>query len=235
MVKRAVHWMGRKYIEAVCRSEFEGQEMKRWNERPVEFRFVFEQLAALSGVARTVLDVGTGTTALPHLIRNCGFVVTATDNVRDYWDEGMVNRHWHVLDDDITQTRLKEASFDVVTCVSVLEHIKAHGRAMESMLRVLKPGGRLLLTCPYHETEYCEDVYLLPGSVIGRGMPYVCQSFSRVQLEEWLKAGGARVLAQEYWQCWTDKLWSCGRQVAPAVRSDASGPHQLTCLAISKP
>jgi hypothetical protein len=28
----------------------------------------------------------------------CGFVVTAIDNVRDYWDHGMVNRHWTVLD-----------------------------------------------------------------------------------------------------------------------------------------
>lgn len=235
MVKRIIHRVGRKYIEAICRSEFEAQQFRRWNERPVEFRFVFEQLTGLAGAARSVLDVGTGTTALPHLIHNCGFAVTATDNVRDYWDEGMVNRHWHVLNDDITRTTLAEASFDVVTCISVLEHIKAHQSAVESMIRVLKPGGRLILTCPYNEREYSPNVYALPASIVGASVPYIGQSFSRAELDGWLKSTGAEVIAKEYWQCWTGRLWSCGEQVAPARRSDESSEHQLICLGLQKP
>ena len=71
------------YPEWICRTEFESQTFTRLNERPIEFSFIFRKLGET--YPRTVLDVGTGTTALPHLMRNCGFLVTATDNVRDYW------------------------------------------------------------------------------------------------------------------------------------------------------
>src|SRR5690349_5442386 len=106
MIKNLVHLVGRKYIRTICEREFASQSFKRWTERPVEFRFVFEQLTALAGSAKNLLDVGTGTTALPAMIRSCGFTVTAVDNMRDYWDESMLNRHWHVLDDNIAQTAL---------------------------------------------------------------------------------------------------------------------------------
>lgn len=46
----------------VCREEYKSQEFKRFNERPVEFGFVFRAMSTL--YPRTVLDVGAGTTAL---------------------------------------------------------------------------------------------------------------------------------------------------------------------------
>ena len=39
-------------------------------------------------------------------------------------------------------------SFDLVTCISVLEHIPDDTKAIESMWAALRPGGRLLLTLP---------------------------------------------------------------------------------------
>jgi len=48
----------------VCRREFKRQTFIRFNERPVEFGFVFRKLAQI--YPRKVLDIGTGTTALPH-------------------------------------------------------------------------------------------------------------------------------------------------------------------------
>ena len=93
-------------IRVVVRHEYETQKFKRYNERPVEFAFLFRAIASLA--PHSILDVGTGTTAVPHLMRNCGPLVTATDNVKDYWNRGMVNRHYHVLDDDIRRTRLRE-------------------------------------------------------------------------------------------------------------------------------
>jgi 2-polyprenyl-3-methyl-5-hydroxy-6-metoxy-1,4-benzoquinol methylase len=110
---------GRAYIGPINKSEFSGQRFNRHNERPIEFAFVFCKIAELR--PRTVLDVGSGTTALPSLMASCGCVVTATDNIRDYWLNGMINKHWHVIDDDIKASRLTE-QFDLVTCVSVIEH-----------------------------------------------------------------------------------------------------------------
>ena len=74
-VKKSVRTFMNRYPKWVCKREFESQSFKRFNERPVEFGFVFRKLSEL--YPRTILDVGTGTTALPHVMRNCGFLVTA--------------------------------------------------------------------------------------------------------------------------------------------------------------
>ena len=170
------------YPRWICRQEFEQQSLSRFNERPVEFSFVFRQIARIYPVK--VLDVGTGTTALPHLIRNCGLHVTAIDNVKDYWPTGMLNRHYHVIDDDINATKLNE-TFDLITCVSVLEHIKHHDAAVHNMLKHLNPKGCLVVTCPYTESNYIRNVYELPGSSYGQDAPYIAQSYSRKELNKW--------------------------------------------------
>lgn len=219
------------YPQRLLRQEHARQRPKRQNERPIEFAFVFRQMARL--YPRTVLDVGTGTTALPSLMRTTGAAVTAIDNIRDYWVRGMVNPHYHVIDDDITRTRLA-GTFDMITCVSVLEHVTDHVAAMRNMVRLLAPGGHLVVTCPYTERSYVPNVYALPGSSYGRDAPYVCQSYARATLEEWLAASGARVVEQELWRCWTGDAWTVGEQVVPPepVASPES-PHQLTCLLLA--
>jgi SAM-dependent methyltransferase len=47
---------------------------------------------------------------------------------------------------DAGETYLPDASFDAVTSISVLEHIPHWERALEEMIRVLRPGGKLVLT-----------------------------------------------------------------------------------------
>lgn len=220
-----------RYQEWVCRQEFESQKFTRFNERPMEFGFVFRSLGNI--FPRTILDVGTGTTALPHLMRNCGCVVTATDNVRDYWSSGMSNRHYHIIDDDITATQLSD-SYDLVTCISVLEHIQKPDDAVRNMLSLLKPKGHLILTFPYNERIYVRNVYELPGSSYGKGAPYITQSYSRSELDQWMKENGATIVDQEYWQCWEGEHWTVGDQLIPPKRVAAEEKHQLTCLLIRK-
>jgi SAM-dependent methyltransferase len=53
---------------------------------------------------------------------------------------------------DARDTRLPDASFDVVTSVSVLEHIPQWERAIAEMMRVLRPGGHLVLTLDVKRT-----------------------------------------------------------------------------------
>lgn len=137
MLKSLVHRLGRAYVRTICRHEYENQKFTRINERPIEHRFPFHHLTQLRPTS--VLDVGSGTTALPHLIQSAGFLVTAIDNIRDYWPEGMSNRHFYVINDDITQSQLKK-QFDFITCISVLEHIQASDAAVASLFRLLKPG-----------------------------------------------------------------------------------------------
>lgn len=219
---------------AICRREFEQQCFKRFNERPVEYGFVFTQIAKL--YPKKILDVGTGITALPHLLHNCGFLVTAIDNVTDYWPNGMVNRHWHVLDRDITDASMNvfEEEFDFITCVSVLEHIEKNDLAVANMFKLLRKGGHLLLTFPYSENEYVKDVYKLANSSYGKGSSYVCASYSRMNLDKWVKENNGRIIEQEFWQFWDGDFWTVGNQMIPPRKTSAQEKHQLSCLLIRK-
>ena len=223
--------LGGLYTREVCRREFLAQQFSGVNERPVEYRFVFDQLT--QAFPRTVLDVGTGTTALPQLMRTCGFVVTAIDNIRDYWRSGMVNRHFHVLDDDILAPKV-HGPFEFVTCISTLEHIRDHRRAVRNMFSLLRPGGRLILTFPYNETRYVENVYALPGSIGADKYPFVTQAFSRREVDQWLADSPGRLLAQEYWRYFEGEFWTLGGRVVPPVRVGSDGLHQISCVALER-
>jgi 2-polyprenyl-3-methyl-5-hydroxy-6-metoxy-1,4-benzoquinol methylase len=229
--KRAVKRLLNRYPQWICRHEFESQEFTRFNERPIEFSFVFRKLGEI--YPRTILDVGTGTTALPHLMRNCGCLVTATDNVRDYWPSGMLNRHYHIIDDDITSTRLSD-TFDLITCISVLEHIQQPDDAIRNLFSLLKPNGYLILTFPYNERSYVRNVYELPGSGYGQGASYITQSYSRNELDRWLQENPGKIIDQEYWQFWAGDHWTAGKQLIPPKSVTVSDQHQLTCIMMRK-
>lgn len=230
-LKAVVHKLGAAYNKELCRSEYLAQQFVGINERPVEYRFVFENLAQV--FPKTVLDVGTGKTALPQLMRTCGFLVTAIDNVKDYWAEGMVNRHYHVVDDDILSPRIK-GPFDLVTCISTLEHIPQHAVAVRMMFSLLRPGGRLVLTFPYNERTYVPNVYALPGSIGEDKYPFVTQAYSRKEIEGWISENGAALVAEEYWRFFTGEYWTIGERVVPPVRTSRTEPHQIACLALEK-
>ncbi len=51
--------------------------------------------------------------------------------------------------EDLTQLTLADESVDVVGCFECLEHIPRDGDAMGEMFRVLRPGGRLLVSVPF--------------------------------------------------------------------------------------
>ena len=227
-VKNIVHSAGRRYCRVVVQSEYEDQSFRRINERPIEYRFVFEAITQLG--PKTVLDVGTGLSALPSLIRTSGPVVTAIDNIRDYWPEGMDNRHFHVKDEDAT--RAISGSYDLITCISVLEHIQAHDDAIRVMLGALNPGGHLVLTFPFNEKQYIPNVYALPGAGYGKDLPYIAQVYSRKELDQWF--AGASIVRQEYWRVFSGEFWTFGETLRPPVQTDREDLHQLTCLVVRK-
>jgi len=232
MLKSLIHRFGRWYCKELCRREYESQQLGKINERPVEYRFIFQALSSIA--PKTVLDIGTGITSLPHLMRCCGFIVTAIDNIYDFWPECMFNRHFYVINDDITNTHITR-KFDFITCVSVLEHIQNHEAAIQSMFALLNPGGHLAMTFPYNESTYIENVYRLPKAGYGLEESYICQVYSRNELDKWLKiSGGGQVVSQEYWQIFTGDFWTFGEHIYPFRQVYKCDKHQLTCVLIQK-
>jgi len=182
----------------ICRREYLNQEMGGVNERPIEYSFALQCLSYASS-AQTVLDVGSGQSPWPSLLRTCGYMVTAIDEVESYWlNTTFFNRHFYVLKDDITKPKLSK-TFDVITCISTLEHTPNHQDAIQGMFSLLRPGGFLILTFPYNEIRYVKNVYELPDAGYGQNAPYICQVYSRREVNRWLADNPAKILKQEYW------------------------------------
>lgn len=229
--KQVGHALGRTYVRKLTREDYEHQNVPCRNERAVEYRFVFDCLIRTG--AKTVLDIGTGNTALPHVLRTCGCHVTAIDNFADFWPRDIVNRHWYVIDDDIRKPKVT-GSFDLVTCISVIEHIEDHVSAIKGMVRLLGPHGHLVLTTPYTEQCTVPNVYAEPGAAYGQDAPYICRSSSRQELTRWLGTTGAEILVQEYWRFWTGPFWTQGERYLVPEQVTAEEPHQLACLLLRR-
>ncbi len=233
VLKKFIHSAGRWYIRKVCSAEYEGQVFSAHNERPIEYRFALQVLTEAR--PKTILDVGSGTTAWPHLLRNCGYVVTGIDNVRGYWPNGMVNRHWTVLDVDIVNNpaeKLKK-KFEAITCISVLEHVEDHRRAIQHMAELLEPGGSLIVTMPYSHHNPDPNVYARPDALYGKDAPHICRSLSASELESWLSTG-ITLERRELWRLFTGPVWATGERCAWRQVETEDQPHQLGCFLFRK-
>ena len=201
------------------------------NERVIEYKFTLECLSKVC--PSKVLDVGPGKSAWPHVMAYCGFRVTAIDEIEGYWRTRNFNRHYHIIKDDITQPKIKQ-QFDLITCISVLEHIPNYNAAIQGMFKLLKSNGHLVLTFPYNEQQYIENVYKLPGAGYGQDKSYVCQVFSRKQISAWVKEFSCKVVEQEYYESFSGDYWTFGECISPPRKVTKQEKHQLTCLLLQK-
>jgi SAM-dependent methyltransferase len=90
-----------------------------------------------------VLDAGSGRGAWRRTI-----LETATT----YESIDMAPRHDHVptwVGDISDMGQVPDARYDTVVCHQVLEHVRRPAAALEHMRRVLKPGGRLIVSAPH--------------------------------------------------------------------------------------
>lgn len=201
------------------------------NERPLEYAFLLKHLSQIC--PKTVLDVGTGRSALPHLLSNCGFDVTAVDKMGRYWEFNFFNHHYPVEEDDIKNSKL-DKKFDFISCVSVLENIPDPDKAIRGMFNLLKPGGHLLLTIPFNGEHYIENVYELEGAGYGQDHTYICQSFTQKELNNWLDKCGGKLIDQEYYEIFTGKYWTFGERIYPPKRVFEDDVYQLSAILIQK-
>jgi SAM-dependent methyltransferase len=206
--------------------------VKAVNERPMEYSFALDALVRHRAIK--VLDVGPGITAWPALLANCGYEVTAIDKIESYWTGAFFNRHFHVMQDDITASRFGDGEFDAITCLSVLEHIVDNQTAMIEMCRLLRPGGVLILTGPYNETKYIDDAYRMPDAGYGKDSPYICRVHSRQTVEAWLSDSPYEIADQTWWRVFTGPLWTQGERLHPPVESSREDSHHLSCITLVK-
>ena len=99
-----------------------------------------------------ILEVGCGDGSFTRSLAGHSSRVTAVD-ISHSQIERNARAHPEIkfVQHDLAQPLpFAPESFDVIWCSEVLEHLFDPGFALREMQRVMAPGGRLLVTVPYH-------------------------------------------------------------------------------------
>lgn len=201
------------------------------NERPIEYAFAMKWLSRI--YPKSVLDIGSGETCWPSMMENCGFYVTAIDQIDNYWENSILNHHYPIIKEDITDIRMKD-KFDFITCISVLEHIEDSDKAISNCAKLLSDKGYLLLTVPYNEYRYIYNAYQLQNSNVEKIPNYICKIYSRDNIDKWISENGFKLISQEYFKIFEGEYWEQGVKLFPQIRTDKNQSHHLTCLLLQK-
>lgn len=229
-IQSIYNFLGKMYLNPLLIAEQKKRPFPEINERPVEYSFSLKHLQKLC--LGKILDVGSGKSSWPHIMSMCGYNVKAIDKIDGYWNS-YLNRHYKIINDDITSTNLKE-KFQFATCISVLEHIPDHKKAIVNTHNLLEKNGYLILTFPYNESEYHENIYKHPKAGYGKEANYITQIYSRKEVDEWINATSFKIIEQEYYKVFSGELWSFGERITPCIKVGSNEIHHLTCILLQK-
>ena len=114
-------------------------------------RRLFAREIDKTGLPRTsrVLDVGTSTGANLRLLRDLGF--HAVDGL-DFSNEAIRYCRERGLGlvryGDVCSMPFADGSFDLLLATDIIEHVDDDAKALGEIARVLRPGGKVLITVP---------------------------------------------------------------------------------------
>ena len=124
-------------------------------------RWVAEQAAMLPAGSR-VLDVGAGFCRYRALFAHCEY---ETHDFCQLQPGQFGQKGYGTIDyvSDILSIPVPAASFDVILCTEVLEHVPEPIRVIDEFVRILQPGGKLLLTAPLGSGLHQEPFHFYGG------------------------------------------------------------------------
>lgn len=124
-------------------------------------RWVRAQAARVPAGSR-VLDVGAGSAPYRENFAHCEY---RTHDFGKLEAGQLLNAGYSRIDyvSDIATLPVEDASFDVVLCTEVLEHVPEPIRTVAELARILRPGGRLILTAPLGSGIHQEPFHFYGG------------------------------------------------------------------------
>lgn len=108
-------------------------------------------------------------------------------------------------------------TFDLIVLLDVLEHVEADRESLESLARLLKPGGLLLLTVPAFP-------FLWSGHDVRH---HHFRRYRRAELDLLLKAAGLRTRRLSYYNFWLFPLVALVRLCRSRTRPERSDDEEL--------
>jgi SAM-dependent methyltransferase len=109
----------------------------------------------------TVLDLGAGEGALTLRLREVGYVCEAVELTPDRFAVEGVPCHSLDLNGNFAESL--DRTFDLVAAVEIIEHLENPRHFLRQCVRLLTPGGLLVLTTPNIEDVYSRVRFLLRG------------------------------------------------------------------------
>jgi len=110
-----------------------------------------------------VLDVGAGSAPYRNLFAHCEY---KTHDFAKLESEQLLDKSGYSGIDyvsDILSIPVRDASFDAILCTEVLEHVPRPIDATHELARILKPGGKLILTAPLGSGLHQEPFHFYGG------------------------------------------------------------------------
>lgn len=185
--------------------------------------WVREQLRALPAGWR-VLDAGAG---MQPYRGDCAHLEYVAQDFAQYDGQGdgrggQIGQRWHNngldLVCDITDIPAPTASFDAVLCTEVLEHVPDPIGALRELTRLLKPGGRLIVTAPFVSNTHFSPYHF-------------CTGFNRYFYEKHLSELGMEVTRVDANGSWFASVAQEVRRIPDMAGKYAGGkPGWLTML-----
>jgi ubiquinone/menaquinone biosynthesis C-methylase UbiE len=155
-----------------------------YDTNPINRQIWLKQILACVPRGTRILDAGAGELQnrqhcahLDYVSQDfCQYKGDQGDNV-----EGLHTRGWDTkridLVSDITSIPAPDSSFGAIFCSEVLEHVPEPTHALDEFNRLLKPGGKLILTAPF-------------GSNVHMAPYHYCTGFSKYWYEHHLNNRG---------------------------------------------
>lgn len=120
---------------------------------------------------RSALEVGPGAGGYLPALKDIASKVVASDIEESYLEyiqsKFADDESISYVVDDITSTKIKPKSFDLILCTEVIEHIPDSQAALNSLHDLLKSDGKLILSTPqkYSPLELTAKIAFLPGII----------------------------------------------------------------------
>ena len=165
-----------------------------------------------------LLDLGCNVGVFMNVAREKGFSVTGVELNADCAAYGSENCNLDIRRGTLIGAAFRDESFDVVTMYDVLEHVPEPGALLSETIRVLKPGGLLVVQSPNLNSIMA---WLLKENWNWLTPPDHLYHFTPEALKMMLKNAGFRIVKVQTWEPardFTDNIYSGFPARGPAGR-----------------
>jgi len=114
-----------------------------------------------------VIDICSGNKPYEKLFKHCKYTsheFPGNKNIIDtFRQETSIENKKHDIISPIDNIPIPDNSFDFVICTEVFEHIPEPIKAMEELVRICKPNGKILITAPFTSGIHQEPYHFYSG------------------------------------------------------------------------